>query len=195
MLVLILGLVLFLGIHSVRMIAPQVRAQRIAAMGEGRWKGIYAATSAVGLILIVLGYGIARQHPVVFWVAPSWGSHLVALLMIPSLVLIAASQLPSGHIKAAVKHPQLLAIKIWATAHLIVNGDLASLLLFGSFLVWAIAVRISEKRRFQRGETRNPVAGPVKWDAIAVVAGLALYAALVLGLHFWLFGVQPIAVS
>ena len=192
MLVLIIGLILFLGVHSVRIVAPDFRRSRLAAMGEGKWKGLYSLISLVGFVLLIWGYGIARQDPVVFWLAPTWAGHLVALLMVPALILFVASQLPAGRIKAATKHPQLLAVKIWATAHLIVNGDLASLLLFGSFLAWAVVDRISEKRRFLRGETKNPVAGPLKWDVIAVVGGLVVYLAFVLKLHVWLFGVLPI---
>ena len=194
MFVLVLGLILFLGIHSVRIIAPDFRQNRLATMGEGKWKGLYSLGSMAGLVLLIWGYGMARADPVVFWVAPAWASHVVALLMIPALILFVASQLPAGRIKAATKHPQLLSVKIWATAHLLVNGDLASVLLFGGFLAWAVADRISEKRRFLRGETKNPVAGPVKWDVIAVVAGLAVYVAFVLKLHVWLFGVMPIII-
>ncbi|WP_417435016.1 NnrU family protein [Hoeflea sp.] len=189
---LIVGLVLFLGMHSVRIVAPAWRQAQIDKLGLNAWKGIYSLVSIVGFVILVWGYGIARQDPVVFWVAPGWMSHLVALLMLPAMILLIASQVPAGRIKAAVKHPMLLAVKIWAVAHLLVNGDLASVLLFGGFLAWAVVDRISEKKRLQAGLTSNPVAGPVKWDIIAVVGGLVLYVVFVMGLHEMLIGVPPI---
>ncbi|MGJ8571837.1 MAG: NnrU family protein [Hoeflea sp.] len=189
---LIVGLVLFLGIHSVRIALPGFRQAQIDKRGLNSWKGMYSLVAIIGFVILVWGYGIARQDPVVFWVAPAWMSHVVALLMLPAMILLVASQVPAGRIKAAVKHPMLLAVKIWAVAHLLVNGDLASLLLFGSFLAWAIVDRISEKKRLRAGITSNPVAGPVKWDIIAVVGGLVLYVLFVAGLHEWLIGVPPI---
>lgn len=191
MLLLVLGLVIFLGMHSVRIVAPEFRAAQIAARGMGAWKGIYSLVSLVGLVLVVWGYGQARQDPVVFWVAPSWMSHLVALLMLFSFVFLAASQVPAGRIKAAVKHPMLVAVKIWAFAHLLVNGDLASALLFGAILAWAVIDRISEKRRLRAGETTNPVPGPASRDAIAVAGGVVAYLLFVFYLHEWLIGVPP----
>ena len=190
---LIIGLVLFLGVHSVRIFAPEFRKTQIDVRGLNAWKGIYSVVSLIGFVILVWGYGIARQDPVVFWVAPLWMSHLVALLMIPVMILLVASQAPAGRIKAAVKHPQLLAVKIWAVAHLLVNGDLASVVLFGAFLAWAVVDRISEKKRLRAGITSNPVAGPVKWDIISVVGGLVLYVLFVAFLHKWLIGVSPMA--
>lgn len=189
---LILGLVLFLGIHSVRIVAPEFRQAQIDQRGLNAWKGIYTVISIVGFVILVWGYGIARQDPVVFFVAPAWMSHVVALLMLPVMILLVASQVPAGRIKAAVKHPMLLGVKIWALAHLLVNGDLASVLLFGGFLAWAVVDRISEKKRLQAGLTSNPVAGPLKWDIIAVVGGLVLYVLFVVVLHKLLIGVPPI---
>lgn len=192
MLLLVLGLVLFLGIHSVRIVAPDFRDAQIAARGEGAWKGIYSVISALGLVLIVWGYGQARQDPVIFWTSPAWMSHLVALLMLFSFIFLAASQIPAGRIKAALKHPMLVGVKIWALAHLLVNGDLASAVLFGGFLAWAVVDRISEKKRLAAGKTRNPVAGPVSRDILAVAVGVVAYVLFVLYLHQWLIGVPPI---
>jgi len=189
---LIFGLVVFLGIHSVRIAAPAFRQAQIDARGLNAWKAIYSLVAIIGFILLVWGYGIARLDPVVFWVAPAWMSHVVALLMLPVMILLVASQVPAGRIKAVAKHPMLLAVKIWAVAHLLVNGDLASVILFGSFLAWAIVDRISEKKRLRAGLTSNPVAGPLKWDIIAVVGGLVVYVLFVAGLHKWLIGVSPI---
>lgn len=189
---LIVGLVVFLGVHSVRILAPEFRQSQIDRRGLNAWKAIYAVVSILGFIILVWGYGIARQDPVVFWVAPAWMSHVVALLMLPVMIFLVASQVPAGRIKAAVKHPMLLAVKIWAVAHLLVNGDLASVLLFGGFLAWAVVDRISEKKRLRAGLTSNPVAGPVKWDIISVVGGLVAYVLFVAVLHRLLIGVPPI---
>lgn len=190
MTVLLLGLLLFLGIHSVSIVAPAWRDARVAR-GAGAWKGIYSIVSALGLVLIVVGYGLARQSPVVLWVPPTWSRHLALLLMLAAFVLLAAAYLP-GRIQAAAKHPMLLAVKIWATAHLLANGTLADLVLFGGFLAWAVVDRISVKRRV--GGASGPPPRPARPmnDAIAVGAGLVVWAAFVFGLHRWLFGVAPL---
>jgi uncharacterized membrane protein len=185
MLVLILGIVLFLGVHSVRMLAPQWRDARIASMGEGAWKGAYSIASLVGLVLLVWGYAMARLASPVLYTPPAWMAHLAILLMAISFVALAVSQFPAGRLKPILKHPMLLAVKVWAFAHLLVNGDLASLLLFGSLLGWAVWNRISVKRR----GAPIPVAGPVKWDIAAVVAGFVLWALFIAGAHEWLIGV------
>lgn len=189
---LVIGLVLFLGVHSVRIVAPEYRQAQIDARGLNAWKGVYSLVSIAGFVVLIWGYGLARQDPVVFWVAPFWMSHVVALLMVFAMILLVASQLPAGRIKAAVKHPMLLSVKIWAFAHLLVNGDLASLLLFGGFLAWAVIDRISEKKRLRAGITSNPVAGPLKWDIVAIVGGIVLYLLFLTVLHKWLIGVPPI---
>lgn len=189
---LVIGLVLFLGVHSVRIVAPEYRQAQIDARGLNAWKGVYSLVSITGLVVLIWGYGLARQDPVVFWVAPFWMSHVVALLMFFAMILLVASQLPAGRIKAAVKHPMLLSVKIWAFAHLLVNGDLASLLLFGGFLAWAVIDRISEKKRLRSGVTTSPVAGPVKWDIVAIVGGVVLYLLFLTVLHKWWIGVPPI---
>ena len=187
---LIIGLILFLGVHSVRIVAPAWAGAKMAAMGEGPWKGLYSLVSLAGLVLIVWGYSQARNTTVI-WEPPFWMSHVTALLMLVSLILLAVYQLPAGRIKPAVKHPMLAAVKIWAFAHLLANGDLASIMLFGSFLAWAVMDRISLKRR----NAAVPARGPVKWDVIALVAGLVLYLLLIFWLHALLFGVQPLPIG
>lgn len=190
MLQLILGLALFLGIHSVAIVRPDWRAQALARFGEVPWKLGYGAVAVVGLVLIVLGYGAARAtDPVLLYQPPTWLRHVSLLLMLPAFTLVLAAYLP-GHIRRAVKHPMLLAVKIWATAHLLANGTLADLLLFGGFLAWAVADRISLKRREEPSVPRAPAG---KWnDAVAVVGGLVLYVAFILFLHRWLMGVSPV---
>ena len=189
---LVIGLVIFLGIHSVAIVAPGFRDRAIAAMGKGAWKGVYALASFVGLGLIIYGYSIARTEPVVLYVPPVWTRHLSALLMLPVFPLIFAAYLP-GRIKTALKHPMLAAVKFWALAHLISNGMLADVLLFGGFLAWAVVDRISFKRRTQPDLRTAP---PSKAnDAIAVVIGLIVYAVFALWLHVRLIGVYPFPVG
>jgi uncharacterized membrane protein len=185
---LVIGLVLFLGMHSVSIAAPHWRDAQVARRGEKAWKGPFALISIAGLVMLIYGYGLARQSPVVLYSPPAGLRHLAWLLMLPVFPLLFAAYLP-GRIKAAVKHPMLLATKFWAAAHLLANGTLADVLLFGGFLIWAVADRISMKHRVPR-----PVAGapPRRFnDAVAVVAGLAVYVLIFLRLHQWLIGVSP----
>ncbi len=186
----ILGLVLFLGVHSVAIVAPAWRERQIAQRGEMAWKGLYSVVSLVGFVLLIYGYGIARQSPVVLWTPPAALRHLAMLLLVPVFPLLLAAYLP-GRIKTAAKHPMLLAVKLWATAHLLVNGTLVAVLLFGAFLVWAVLDRIAAKRRAVARVV--PGAPPsVANDAIAVVGGLMIYGAFVVWGHLWLIGVSPL---
>jgi uncharacterized membrane protein len=182
---LIVGLVVFLGLHSVSIAAPAWRDAQAARRGEIAWKGIYSVLSLIGFVLIVVGYGQAREAPVVLYTPPAALRHAAMLLMLPVFVLLLAAYLP-GRIKAAAKHPMLLATKLWATAHLLANGTLADVLLFGSFLAWAVADRISMKRRAQRAVPGAPPGAAN--DAIAVVGGLAIYALFVFWGHRVLIG-------
>ena len=188
--VFLVGLVLFLGVHSVSIVAPRWRDAQVARMGERAWKGVYTVVAIVGLVLLVWGYGLARQAPVVLYTPPRALHHLALLLLVPVFPLLIAPYFP-GRISAAARHPMLLAVKIWATAHLLANGTLVDVLLFGGFLAWAVADRISVKRRPPR-----PIPGapprPAN-DAIVVVVGLALYALFLGRGHQWLIGVSPLA--
>lgn len=185
MALLLIGLLLFLGVHSFAIFAPALRELAIARMGRNGWRGVYSLLSLGGFVLLILGYGQARLAPVLLYQPPFWMKHVVFLLMLPVFPLLLAAYLP-GRIKATVKHPMLAAVKIWALAHLLANGMLADVLLFGGFLVWAVADRVSLKRR---GVPLNLSAKQsARNDAIAVVAGLALYAATLLWLHRMLIG-------
>ena len=187
---LIAGLVLFLGVHSVAIVLPTFRVRAIHRVGEGAWKGLYALISLVGFVLICYGFGLARQAPVVLYSPPTWLRHITFLIMLPVFPLVLAAYLP-GRIKAAAKHPMLAAAKFWAFAHLLANGSLADVLLFGGFLAWAVVDRISVKRRSTPQVLRTAPPGP--WnDAIAVVLGLAIYALLIGWAHVRLFGVSPL---
>lgn len=186
MIYLIVGLVLFLGVHSAEIFFPSLRGNTIARIGAGSWKILYSVLSIAGFVLLVWGYGVARQHPILVYAPPVWMRHVAALVMLPVFPLLFAAYMP-GRIKTALKHPMLAAIKFWALAHLLANGMLADLLLFGSFLAWAVADRISFKRRVPR-----PIHGaPARKanDVIAVVAGVAVYVIFVLWLHELLIGV------
>ena len=189
MMYLIIGLIAFFSLHLVRIVAPQWREDKIAAIGEAKWKGIYSVVSILGVILLIWGYGRARGEAPNLFNPPDWAPHLVSLLMAVAFILMMAGNLPAGKIKQAVKHPFLLSIKIWAFAHLLANGDLASLVLFGSFLAYAVWNRISIK---SRGEA-DPVAISKTSDIIAVVSGLAIWAVVIFWLHEWLMGMNPIA--
>jgi uncharacterized membrane protein len=186
---LILGMALFLGMHSVSIVAPGWRDAQVARRGELPWKGVYTVVSIVGFVLLVVGYGAARQSPVVLYDPPAWARHATLLLMLPVFPLFVATYLP-GRIKAAVKHPTLVAVKLWAVAHLLANGTLADVLLFGGFLAWAVADRISMKHRVQRALPGAPPR-PAN-DLIAIVAGLVLYGVFVTWGHRWLIGVSPL---
>ena len=189
MLLFLVGLVLFLGIHSVAIAAPAWRDAQ-AAGNERAWKGIYSLFSIVGFGLLIYGYGIARQAPVVIWTPPTAMRHVALLLMLPAFPLLLAAYLP-GRIKTAAKHPMLLAVKLWAAAHLLANGTLVDMILFGAFLVWAVLDRIAVKKRAVPRAIPGAPPSPMN-DVIAVVGGLAIYALFVLWAHQWLIGVSPL---
>ena len=192
MLVLVAGLLLFLGAHSVRIVADDWRAGRIASLGEKRWKGLYTLVSIAGFVLLVWGYAIAGRDPVVLWAAPTWARHLAGLLMLASFVLLAASKTPRNHVRAAVHHPMVLSVKVWAFAHLLANNTLADLVLFGSFLVWAVLDYTSARRRDRAAGTTYPP-GTARGTVITLVVGVALWAVFAFWAHAFLFGVSPMA--
>jgi uncharacterized membrane protein len=186
MTLLIIGLVVFFGIHSLVIFAPAARDRLVQVLGRNGWRGVHSVLSLAGLVLVIMGYGEARLSPVVLYSPPLWMRHVTFTLMLPVFPLIFAAYLP-GRIKTALKHPMLVAIKTWALAHLLSNGNLADVLLFGGFLAWAVADRISLKRRAPVFKVST--APRALNDVIAVVAGLALYAATLLWLHRLLIGV------
>ena len=190
MTLLIAGLLLFLGVHSTAIIAPEWRTAQVARRGAAAWKGVYALLSIVGLALLIYGYGVARQSPVVLYTPPTFTRHLALLLMVPVFPLLLAAYLP-GRIKTAAKHSMLLAVKLWALAHLLANGGLHDVVLFGAFLAWAVADRISMKRRTVARAVPTAPARPMN-DAIALGAGLVVYAVFVLWAHLKLIGVSPL---
>lgn len=190
MAMLALGLVLLLGVHSTRLIAPGLRDAGVARLGLLPWKILYAVLSLIGLVLIVQGYGEARMAPTLLWAPPVWTRHLAALLTLPAFVLMACAYVPGTRIRAKLGHPMVAGVKIWAFAHLVANGTLADLLLFGSFLVWSVVMFATLRRRDRATGLPRP-AGSASRDAIAIVAGIGGWAVFAGWLHLALIGVKP----
>ncbi|ASP38541.1 hypothetical protein CHH28_07570 [Bacterioplanes sanyensis] len=190
MLLLIVGLLIFLGVHSINFLAPNWRQQRIHQLGALPWKGLYAIASLLGFALLVIGYGQARLEPTWLWLAPTWTRHLAALITLPAFILLLATYVPGTHIKARIGHPMLLATKVWALSHLIANGGLHDVLLFGGFLAWAVFGFIVLRKRDRAADKQYPAVGIVR-DVIAVVLGLVAWAAFAMVGHVWLIGVAP----
>lgn len=185
MLLLIIGLVVFFLPHSVPIAVPEWNERAMLRLGRWQWRAVHSIFSLVGLVLIVYGFGLARQQPVVCYVPPAWMHHVTFLLMLPVFPLLLAGLMP-GRIQTVLKHPALVAIKLWAFAHLLSNGMLADVVLFGTFLLWAVADRIA-LRRHPRTQARG--LPPSRYnDAIAVAAGLVLYGLFFYRLHLWLIG-------
>ncbi len=185
MIILIAGLVIFLGVHTFTTLR-EPRAALIGRIGEGAYKGLYSLVSAAGLVLIVWGFGRYRGDGYIpVWDPPFGLRHLTLLLMWFSFVALVAANAPAGWIKGVLRHPMLVGVKIWALAHLLANGDLGSLILFGSLLAWAVYDRIAVKRR---GDAGAPRSGFTSGDAIAIVGGTLAYGAM-FWLHPWLIGV------
>ncbi len=194
MLLLILGLVVFLGLHSFQIVRP-VRAAVAGAIGETGYKIVYSIGSLVGLIMIAEGYKAWKYvdgAPILYNPPPAL-AHIALLLMALAFVALPAAYL-KGYIRKALKHPMLVAVKLWATAHLLANGDAASVVLFGAFLAWAVVDRISVKKRERAGLAAPTAFTPhVSADIAAVAIGLIVYALFVWKVHLWLIGVSPIA--
>ena len=192
MAMLVLGLVIFLGLHSTRIFAERGRANAIARLGEGPLKGGYSLLSLIGFALIIWGFGEARWNAAELWAPPIWTRHTTILLMLFSLILIGAYIFKKSHIAVAVHHPMVWGVAIWAAGHLIANGSAADLVLFGAFLVWSVADLVSSYSRDRLNAVAYP---PPNWGATigAIALGVILWIALLAGLHLWLFGVSPMA--
>lgn len=187
---LILGLVIFLGAHSVRIVAEPWRNAMRAKLGENGWKGLYSVVSIAGFVLLVWGYGQARLDPVPLWTPMLWARHLAALLVLASFVLLAAAYVPGNGIKAKLHHPMVLSVKLWAFAHLLANHTLADVLLFGGFLVWAVLNFRSARQRDRAAGTVYPP-GSLAMTGVTVVVGLVAWAVFAFWAHGALFGVKP----
>jgi uncharacterized membrane protein len=189
MTLLIAGLLLLLGVHSIAIFAPSFRESMRARLGHGAWRALYSLASLAGLAAICEGFALARLAPVVLYAPPAWLRHVAVALMLPVFPLLLASGLP-GRISRGVKHPMLAGVKLWCLAHLLANGRLADVVLFGSLLAWAVADRVSLRRRPPQDARTLP--GRPWNDAAAVIAGLAAYALFLCCAHRWLIGVAPL---
>lgn len=190
MIYLIFGLVIFLGVHSVRIFADDWRTQTISRMGANAFKGAYTVLSLLGFGLIIWGFGIAREAPTLVWSPPAAMRHAAALLNVLAFVFLVAAYVPGNAIKARVHHPMVLGVKTWALAHLIANGNLAHVVLFGAFLAWAVLDFVSCRRR-DRAQNIQYAAGNPGATAITVVAGVLVAGVFAMWLHGMLIGVKP----
>jgi len=188
---LILGLVIFLGVHSVRIVADGWRTRLRERLGEGTWKGLYSLLSLAGLALVVWGFGVAREQPVVLWTPPAGMRHLAGLLTLLAFVLFAAAYVPGNGIKARLHHPMAAGVKVWALAHLLSNGMLVHQILFGAFLLWAVASFAAARRRDRiAGTVYAP--GQTLPTVITVLLGAAAWGAVAFWLHGMLIGIRPL---
>jgi uncharacterized membrane protein len=192
MMMLILGLIIFLGAHSIRIFANDWRSAQIARIGANSWKGLYALASLIGLVLIIFGFGITRQYPVFLYTPPAWLRDINIPLTLLAFVLVSAAYVPANRIKAKIGHPMLAGVKAWALGHLLANGMLDDVILFGAFLVWAIAdFAVSRRRDRIAGVVYPP--GTARGDLMAVAVGVITWAIVALWLHRVLIGVNPLA--
>lgn len=193
MILLLIGLLLFIGIHSVRIVSDDFRTQFIDKRGENAWKGVYSVISLVGFVLLIYGYGLTRLDPTYLWHPPVVTRHIASLLMLFSFVLLAAAYVPNNAIKARLGHPMTMAVKIWAFSHLIANGRLGDVVLFGTFLAWAVLTIISCKKRDRLAGITKDSASNTNTIATAstVVIGLVAYCVFAIWLHIRLIGVSP----
>ncbi len=192
MALLIVGIIIFLGLHLIRVVAPGLRQSLINSLGENGWKAAYSVVSILSLVLLIYGFGQARQVTGMLYTPPVWMAHITITLMLIAVICLVASLLPAGHIAVKTKHPMVLSVKIWAFSHLLANGETSSVLLFGAFLAWGVILRIALKRRQRAGElTLRPfVSG--KYDLYAVIIGIVAWALITFKLHELLIGVAPI---
>jgi uncharacterized membrane protein len=207
---LILGLILFLGAHSVRIVADDWRTQKMQALGEKAFKGIHALISLLGFYLLVVGYGEARLQTVVLWNPPTATRHIGLLLMLIASILMVAAYIPRNHLKIRMRHPMVLSVKVWALSHLLANGNLADVLLFGGFLIWAV-LNFKSARARDRAQVQDPDSNAEVSDGVSLVAlpedapikpslaatlitlagGMALWAVITFVLHAKVVGVAP----
>jgi len=187
---LVIGLLLFLGVHSTRMVADGARSRFIEQRGPALWRGLYSLASTIGLALIIWGFAQTRQAPLVLWSPPAWARPLASALTLLGFVLITAAYVPRNHFKAWIGHPMVTGTMLWAVGHLLATRTLADVLLFGGFLLWAGWCLRSLRARDRAAGPRRTAARAAP-TAVAVVAGTALWFVFGRWLHGWLIGVQP----
>jgi uncharacterized membrane protein len=192
MTLLVAGLILFVVVHSLRIFADDWRSQMVARLGPMAWKGLISVASLVGIIMMSKGYAAARAAPVLLWQLPVWLSHLVSLLTLAAFILFVAAYIPKNKIKSQLGHPMVISVKIWAFSHLLANGSLADLVLFGGLLAWAVMSFRAARQRDRRDGVVRP-AGAMGPTLTAVAVGGAIWAWFAFYGHAWLIGVQPFA--
>ena len=191
MLFLVWGLVIFLGTHSIRVTGDSLRDQLVQSIGPARFKAIYALSSLLGFALLVYGFGIARDMPVVLWTPPPAMKHLAYLLTLLAMVLMAAVYVPHNAIKAKLHHPMVLSVKVWALAHVLANGTLAHLVLFGSMLTWSVVLFKASRARDKRNQMVY-AAGNKGATILTIEIGIAMWLVFFGWAHGWLIGVQVV---
>jgi uncharacterized membrane protein len=191
MIIFIIGIIVFLGSHSVRIFADPWRTRMIHQLGEKKWKGLYALFSLIGFILLIIGYSQAKQNTIIIWQPPIFMTHLAVLLNLFTFILLASSAPNNNAIRLKLKHPMILGVKVWALAHLLANGSLIDLILFGSFLIWAVLDFRSARNR-PNSSNETPIIS-LKATLIVIFFGGAVWVAFIFGLHQWLIGVAPLA--
>lgn len=187
---LLLGLLLFVGVHSIRIVAGGWRTRQVARLGEKGWKGLYSLAALAGLVLMVWGYGQTRAAPD-WWSPPQWTQQLAALLTIASFVLLTAAYVPKNHAKAMLGHPMVAGVGLWAFAHLITNGRPGDMVLFGALLAWTIVAFMASRRRDRATGTHYPP-GTIAGDLLSAAIGLIAWALFAFYAHQWLIGVRPL---
>jgi uncharacterized membrane protein len=192
MLLLILGLIIFLGTHSVGIFAADWRGRQIQHFGASAWKGLFALPSLVGLILMIVGFGDARTTPVLVYAPTAWSRHLNSLWTLIAFVLVTAAYVPRNRLRAWIGHPMLAGVAIWAFGHLLANGTLSDVVLFGAFLVWALTNFVVSRSRDHRAGTLYP-RGSQRGDVVTIVVAVVIWIAFAFWLHRWLIGVNPLA--
>ena len=191
MAVLIIGLILFLGVHSIRIFAESWRTQQIERLGKGKWMSRYALVSLLGFVLIVIGFGQAREEGVMIWTPPIWTWHITITLMLVAFIFITAAYVPHNAVKAKLKDPMILGVKTWALAHLISNGSLAGMVLFGSFLVWAV-LNFSACKRRRATEQAPALTSSAKMTVVTLLVGVVTWALMAMVIHKYLIGIAPL---
>lgn len=195
MTLLVVGLILFLGIHLIRILVPGFRQSMIDRVGQSGWSVGYSLASVVGLVLVIYGFDQARQVTGMLYYPPVWTAHIAITLMLIASICLIAGFLPAGNIAVKTKHPMVLSVKIWALAHLLANGETSSVLLFGSFLAWGVIMRIALKRRQRAGEVTLRPFVSARYDLLAVVIGIVVWALMIWKLHELLIGVAPLVMG
>jgi uncharacterized membrane protein len=190
MLALVIGLVVLLGVHWTGVLAPGFRERMVTSIGLGPWKLAYSVVSIAGLVLVIWGYGLARTDPTVLWAPPGFGRHATALLTVVAFVLVAAAYVPGTHFKSALGHPMTVGVGVWALGHLLANGTLRALILFGAFLAWSVVTFMVRRGRDRAAGVTYP-SGTVTRDVVVLVVGVVAALVFAFWLHAPLIGVRP----